>query len=64
MTVHHPNAREFLERDCENVAAFFGRQGLAVDTDELLAYVTDGENTGGTDESANPSAGGEDTERE
>jgi len=64
VTVHHPNSREFLERDCENVAAFFGRQGLAVDTDELLAYVTDGENTGGTDESANPSAGGEDTERE
>jgi len=40
VTVHHPNAREFLERDCENVAAFFGRQGLEVSPDDLLEFVT------------------------
>ncbi|MEF8801939.1 MAG: serine/threonine-protein kinase Rio1 [Halolamina sp.] len=41
VTVHHPNAQEFLERDCENVAAFFTRQGIAVTGDELEAYVTE-----------------------
>jgi RIO kinase 1 len=41
VTVHHPNAEEFLERDCENVAAFFTRQGMAVTGDELHAYVTE-----------------------
>ena len=40
VTVHHPNSREFLERDCENVAAFFGRQGLDVSVEDLLAFVT------------------------
>ena len=40
VTVHHPNAREFLERDCANVAAFFGRQGLEVSPDDLLEFVT------------------------
>ena len=40
VTVHHPNSREFLERDCENVANFFARQGLAVDGGTLLADVT------------------------
>ncbi|QLG28135.1 serine protein kinase RIO [Halorarum halophilum] len=40
VTVHHPNAREFLERDCENVAAFFSRQGMAVTGEELQEYVT------------------------
>lgn len=39
VTIHHPNSREFLERDCENVASFFSRQGLDVTGDELLAYV-------------------------
>jgi len=43
VTVHHPNAREFLERDCENVASFFRRQGLDVDGDDLLAAVLDEE---------------------
>jgi RIO kinase 1 len=47
VTVHHPNSREVLERDCENVAAFFGRQGLEVDPDDLLAFVVD---EGGDDE--------------
>jgi RIO kinase 1 len=41
VTVHHPNAQEFLERDCRNVAAFFSRQGIEVTGDELEAYVTD-----------------------
>ncbi|WP_136717699.1 serine/threonine-protein kinase Rio1 [Halorientalis salina] len=40
VTVHHPNSREFLERDCHNVAAFFRRQGLEVTDDDLLDYVT------------------------
>ncbi|WP_254766095.1 serine/threonine-protein kinase Rio1 [Salinilacihabitans rarus] len=40
VTVHHPNSREFLERDCRNVAAFFSRQGLEVTEDELFEYVT------------------------
>ena len=39
VTVHHPNYREFLERDCENVASFFARQGLDVTPDELLSFV-------------------------
>ncbi len=40
VTVHHPNAETFLERDCRNVAAFFSRQGFDVDTEELRDYVT------------------------
>ncbi|ELY54748.1 serine/threonine-protein kinase Rio1 [Natronolimnohabitans innermongolicus] len=40
VTVHHPNSRDFLERDCENVANFFSRQGLETDADELLEFVT------------------------
>jgi RIO kinase 1 len=43
VTVHHPNAQEFLERDCHNVAAFFRRQGFEVSDDDLLAYVTEPE---------------------
>ncbi|ELZ10109.1 RIO-like kinase [Halovivax asiaticus JCM 14624] len=41
VTVHHPNSREFLERDCTNVASFFRRQGVDVSDDDLLAFVTD-----------------------
>ena len=41
VTVHHRNAEEFLRRDCQNVAAFFSRQGLPVDPDELYGVVTD-----------------------
>ncbi|WP_299262913.1 serine/threonine-protein kinase Rio1 [Halorientalis sp.] len=40
VTVHHQNSREFLERDCHNVAAFFRRQGLDVKDDDLLKFVT------------------------
>jgi RIO kinase 1 len=43
VTVHHRNADEFLRRDCRNVAAFFGRQGLAVDPEEMYAFVTEPE---------------------
>ncbi|SEO57507.1 RIO kinase 1 [Halogranum amylolyticum] len=41
VTIHHPNADEFLRRDCTNVASFFTRQGLEVDDDDLYEYVTD-----------------------
>ena len=40
VTVHHPNSRSFLQRDCENVANFFSRQGVETDPDELLEFVT------------------------
>jgi len=45
VTVHHPNADDFLDRDCENVAAFFRRQGLETSREALRAFVTraDGE---------------------
>ena len=39
VTIHHPNAEDFLERDCENVASFFAQQGLDVSGGDLLAYV-------------------------
>ena len=41
VTVHHPNSREFLERDCRNVANFFARQGLDVTGEDLFEYVLD-----------------------
>jgi RIO kinase 1 len=41
VTVHHPNAQEFLRRDCRNVANFFRRQALDVTADDLYDYVTD-----------------------
>lgn len=40
VTVHHPNADEFLRRDCRNVASFFARQGLEADAEELYEFVT------------------------
>ena len=40
VTVHHPNAEAFLRRDCHNVAAFFGRQGLDTDESALYEFVT------------------------
>ncbi|WP_129114241.1 serine/threonine-protein kinase Rio1 [Halegenticoccus tardaugens] len=43
VTVHHPNADEFLRRDCTNVANFFSRQGVDVTDDTLYEYVTDAE---------------------
>lgn len=40
LTVRHPNADEFLRRDCENVVSFFNSQGADVDADELFDFVT------------------------
>ena len=40
VTVHHPNAADFLDRDCENVASFFQRQGVDTDADSLRAFVS------------------------
>lgn len=40
VTIHHPNADEFLERDCENVAAFFRRQGFHIDGEACYTAVT------------------------
>jgi RIO kinase 1 len=39
VTVHHPNSREFLERDCHNLANFFARQGVDATPEGLLSYV-------------------------
>jgi len=39
VTIHHPNAEEFLRRDCRNVANFFARQGVETTPEELFAYV-------------------------
>jgi len=39
VTVHHPNAEDFLERDCRNVANFFGDLGVDVTADSLRAYL-------------------------
>ena len=41
VTVHHPNAEDFLRRDCHNVAAFFRRQGMDVTDDDLRGFVTE-----------------------
>ncbi|WP_330630751.1 serine/threonine-protein kinase Rio1 [Halocatena halophila] len=40
VTVHHPNSREFLERDCHNVARFFEALGVDVTQSSLLEFVT------------------------
>jgi RIO kinase 1 len=40
VTVHHPNADDFLDRDCRNVASFFSRQGIEVDAGALREFVT------------------------
>lgn len=39
VTIHHPNAEEFLKRDCENIASFFSRQGYSVTGNELVSYI-------------------------
>jgi len=39
VTVHHPNSEDFLERDCENVANFFARQGVDTSGDQLRAFL-------------------------
>lgn len=42
VTVHHPNHEAFLERDCQNVASFFQRQGVDTDAAQLRAYLDSG----------------------
>lgn len=44
VTIHHPNAEEFLDRDCENVANFFARQGVDTSGDQLAEWVRDNAN--------------------
>jgi RIO kinase 1 len=39
VTIHHPNSDDFLDRDCENVAAFFARQGVEADGEQLREYI-------------------------
>ncbi|MFW5956440.1 MAG: serine/threonine-protein kinase Rio1 [Halorhabdus sp.] len=39
VTIHSPNADDFLHRDCENVANFFSRQGVDVTGEELYEWV-------------------------
>lgn len=41
VTVHHPNASEFLRRDCRNIVAFFNRLGYEVTTDDLYSSIVD-----------------------
>jgi len=40
LTVQHPNAEEYLRRDCRNVTSFFSRQGLSASADDLYEFVT------------------------
>lgn len=40
VTVHHPNADDFLQRDCRNIASFFSRQGADVTAEGLYEFVT------------------------
>jgi RIO kinase 1 len=42
-TVHHPNSTDFLERDVQNVASFFRRQGMEVEEESLYEFVTEPE---------------------
>jgi RIO kinase 1 len=39
VTVHHPNAGDFLDRDCRNVATFFADLGVDVTAEGLRAYL-------------------------
>ncbi len=40
-TIRHPNADEYLQRDCENVGSFFSTQGADADADALFEFVTE-----------------------
>jgi len=40
VTTYHGNAREFLQRDCQNIANFFASQGVDVTADDLYEFVT------------------------
>ncbi len=43
VTIHHPNADEFLRRDCQNITAFFGRLGEEHTEQECYDIVTGGD---------------------
>ena len=43
VTIHHPNAGDLLRRDCENVAAFFSRQGVDTSGNDLFTYIAGGD---------------------
>ncbi|MBI4361062.1 serine protein kinase RIO [Candidatus Micrarchaeota archaeon] len=43
VSVRHPRAEEFLERDARNVAAFFSRQKVDVDSNAVLSAIRDGQ---------------------
>lgn len=40
VTKHHPQADEFLRRDCENITAFFRRQGYDTTAAQCYEYIT------------------------
>jgi RIO kinase 1 len=42
VTIHHPNAEDFLERDCRNVASFFADLGVEVTPESLRATLEAG----------------------
>lgn len=42
VSVRHPRAEEFLERDARNVASFFSRQGAVLEADAVLSAIRDG----------------------
>ena len=39
VTLEHPNAREFLYRDVQNILRFFGRYGITDKIEELLSKI-------------------------
>lgn len=39
VTLEHPNAREFLYRDVQNILRFFGRYGIMDKPEELLSKI-------------------------
>ncbi|MFB6186959.1 MAG: RIO1 family regulatory kinase/ATPase [Halobacteriaceae archaeon] len=39
ITTHHPNSDAFLQRDCENIATYFSRQGIDISAEELREYL-------------------------
>jgi RIO kinase 1 len=59
VTVHHPNAEEFLERDCRNVANFFARQGVDVTAERLRAYLEEHADPSVEERAERPDADGE-----
>ncbi|EQD37524.1 Non-specific serine/threonine protein kinase, partial [mine drainage metagenome] len=40
VSIEHPSARLFLERDVRNVCNFFNKKGIKCDVNDLLSFVT------------------------